>query len=205
MNEYILHASASTNWLGYSLDAKILKIVSRSVLQVCGLLYIVFSLFGKFGAFFLTIPYPVLGGTAVTTMGIFVGLSLSYLQTTDMNSVRNMAVLGISFIFGLMWPYWISLSPNAINTGSVDFDNVAKMFLSNPSFVGGFVAFFLDNTIPGTLKERGLLHQMKELSTDLDEVDNNSDDYEDGLETYKLPFIPDSFTKSKLARWIPIF
>ncbi|KAH9520303.1 hypothetical protein Btru_060449 [Bulinus truncatus] len=183
------------------------KIVSRSVLQVCGLIYIAFAIFGKFGAFFLTIPYPVLGGTALVAVGIFVGLSLTYLQNTDFTSVRNMAILGISFLMGLLWPYWISISPKAINTGNIDFDNVIKMFLSNPSFIGGFLACFLDNTIPGTLKERGLLHQMKDLSPDSDdeEVDSADVDYEDGLETYKIPFIPDNFTKSKLAKWIPIF
>lgn len=33
--------------------------------------------------------------------------------------------------------------------GSSDLDQVLTMFLGNPNFIGGFLACFMDNTIPG--------------------------------------------------------
>lgn len=53
----------------------------------------------------------------------------------------------------------------------------------------------------GTLKERGLLHLLKEL----DESTKSASNYEDGLEIYRLPFVSESFRRGKLAKYIPIF
>ncbi|CAL1537464.1 unnamed protein product [Lymnaea stagnalis] len=181
----------------------ITRVVSRSVFQLCGLIYIIFAFFGKAGAVFITIPYPVIGGSSIITMGIFIGVVLSYLQTVDMNSSRNLAIIGTSLLLGLMLPYWIKKNPDAIETGYPEFDTAIQMLLSNPSFVGGFFACFMDNAAPGTLKERGLLHQLSEL--DNAETDKTPEMYEDGPETYRLPYIPEWFFKSKIAKYIPIF
>ena len=36
------------------------------------------------------------------------------------------------------------------STGIAAIDDIIPMFLANPAFIAGFVACFLDNTIPGT-------------------------------------------------------
>lgn len=46
----------------------------------CGIIYILFGVFGKFSAFFVTIPYPVLGGAVVVLFGIFFGVIISNLE-----------------------------------------------------------------------------------------------------------------------------
>ncbi|CAL1533030.1 unnamed protein product [Lymnaea stagnalis] len=178
----------------------ITRVVSRSVFQVAGIIYILFALFGKFGAVFVTIPYSVLGGCNVIIMGIFIGVILSYLQTVDLNSTRNLAIMGISLLLGVMMPIWVAKNPHAFNTGNLTVDSSLKMLLTNPSFVGGIFAFLMDNTAPGNLKERGLLHLLKEMDEDSKKAAN----YDDGLELYRLPLVPDSFRKSRLAKYIPI-
>ena len=45
-----------------------------------GILYILFGVFGKFTAVFITIPYPVLGGAMVVMVGIFFGVVVSNLE-----------------------------------------------------------------------------------------------------------------------------
>ncbi|KAH9520297.1 hypothetical protein Btru_060442 [Bulinus truncatus] len=133
----------------------ITRVVSRSVFQVCGLIYVLFAVFAKLGAVFITIPYPVLGGSSLISMGIFVGVVLSYLQTVDLNSPRNLAIIGTSLLLGLMMPFWISKNPNAIETGNDDLNNALTMLLSNSSFVGGVFACFLDNTVPAEVSVAG--------------------------------------------------
>ncbi|KAH9500124.1 hypothetical protein Btru_076675 [Bulinus truncatus] len=177
----------------------ITRVASRSVFQVAGIIYILFAIFGKFGAIFVTIPYSVLGGCNVIIMGIFIGVILSYLQTVDLNSTRNLAIMGISLLLGVMMPLWVSKNPNAFNTGDATLDSSLKMMLTNPSFVGGVFAFLMDNAAPGTLKERGLLQLLKTV----DENHIHGNDYED-LELYRLPFVPDSLCKSRVAKYIPI-
>jgi nucleobase transporter 1/2 len=66
---------------------------------------------------FVTVPYSVLGGTQIITVGIFIGVVLSNLQYIDLNSTRNLAIIGISLLLGLMIPYWVEKTPHDIQTG----------------------------------------------------------------------------------------
>lgn len=45
-------------------------------------------------------------------------VGLSNLQFVDMNSSRNLFVLGFSMFFGLMLPNYLESNPGAINTGT---------------------------------------------------------------------------------------
>jgi hypothetical protein len=47
-------------------------------------------------------------------------------------------------------------SAGQIQTGDENLDNLIQILLSTGMFVAGAIAFFLDNTIPGTDEERGL-------------------------------------------------
>ena len=66
---------------------------------------------------FITVPYSVLGGTQIMTVGIFIGIVLSNLQYIDLGSTRNVAIIGISLLSGLMVPYWVAKTPDPIPTG----------------------------------------------------------------------------------------
>lgn len=46
-------------------------------------------------------------------------VGLSNLQFVDMNSSRNLFVLGFSMFFGLTLPNYLDSNPGAINTGTV--------------------------------------------------------------------------------------
>ena len=65
----------------------------------------------------ITVPYSVLGGTQIMTIGIFIGIVLSNLQYVDLTSTRNMAIIGISLLTGLMMPYWVQNTPDPIQSG----------------------------------------------------------------------------------------
>ncbi|ESO93987.1 hypothetical protein LOTGIDRAFT_153464 [Lottia gigantea] len=173
------------------------KVASRRTFQVLALLYVIFALVLKVSAFFITIPYPVLGGTLILSFGIFIGLILSNLQFVDLNSTRNLAIVGLAILLGLMLPYWSAQNQNGIQTGNAYVDNVILMLISNGGFIGGFVAFVLDNTVPGTLKERGLLVAKEH------ELDATI--FEEGFEVYELPWIPNCIKNSRIYKYVPIF
>ncbi|CAG5130785.1 unnamed protein product [Candidula unifasciata] len=179
------------------------KVASRSVFQVVGVIYIVCAFLGKLGAFFSTIPYSVIGGSQIVTFGILIGIIMSYLQLIDLNSLRNMSIIGMALLLGMMLPYWCTKNSGSIDTGNAELNNIIILSLSNPSFVGGIFACFLDNTVPGTLKERGILSQLKNGASS--GKDDAAGDYDHGIEVYRLPWIPNSFRKTRLARIIPLF
>lgn len=81
---------------------------------------LVLGALGKFGAFFATIPQPVVGGMFWTLFGFILAVGLSNLQYVNLNSSRNLFVLGFSFFTGMCIPAWIKNEKNlgAIDTGT---------------------------------------------------------------------------------------
>ena len=74
---------------------------------------------GKFGALFVTIPDPIVGGVFMVMFGIIAAVGISNLQFADMNSPRNLFIVGFSILFGLALSHYMNNHPNAINTGKV--------------------------------------------------------------------------------------
>ncbi|CAF97330.1 unnamed protein product, partial [Tetraodon nigroviridis] len=156
----------------------ITKVGSRRVVQYGAGIMFLLGAVGKFTALFASLPDPILGGmfctlfgelTAVNVhtqmrrgchadSGMITAVGLSNLQLVDLNSSRNLFVLGFSMFFGLTLPAYLDAHPKSINTGVAELDQILTVLLSTEMFVGGFLAFCLDNTIPGTREERGLVH-----------------------------------------------
>lgn len=66
------------------------QVGSRLVLQTAGILMIVLGVFGKFGAVFITIPDPVIGGMFLVMFGMIAAVGISNLQV---NSVQYYNIL----------------------------------------------------------------------------------------------------------------
>lgn len=49
--------------------------------------------------------------------GMITAVGLSNLQSVDLNSSRNLFVLGFSMFFGLMLPNYLDTHPGSIQTG----------------------------------------------------------------------------------------
>lgn len=175
----------------------ITKVGSRMVIVASGVLMVVMGVFGKVGAIFTTIPSPVVGGMFMVMFGVISATGVSNLQYADMNSSRNILIFGFSTFSGLVIPNWIFKNPTAIATGVVELDQVLQVLLTTSMFVGGFFGFMLDNTIPGSKHERGILAWNKAHD------DESSNTLESG-EVYNLPFgISSYLSSSSWIRYIP--
>ena len=78
---------------------------------------IILALVGKFGAIFSTIPDPVIGGVFCVMFGMITAVGISNLQYVNLNSVRNLYIIGFSLILGLVIPNYIETNPKTIETG----------------------------------------------------------------------------------------
>ncbi|XP_077329863.1 solute carrier family 23 member 1 [Lithobates pipiens] len=174
----------------------ITKVGSRRVVQYGAGIMFILGTVGKFTALFASIPDPILGGMFCALFGMITAIGLSNLQFVDMNSSRNLFVLGFSMFFGLVLPNYLDANPNCIETGLPELDQILTVLLTTEMFVGGCIAFFLDNTIPGTQKERGLV-QWKEGA-------NATSDTCVDLRSYDFPCGMAGVKKIKCFRWIPI-
>jgi nucleobase transporter 1/2 len=89
--------------------------------------------------------------------GMIASVGLSNLQFVDLNSVRNLFVIGFALFMGLSVPEYFKALPEAPLSGSwIWLGDIINSIGSSGMSVGAITALFLDNTIPGTDEERGL-------------------------------------------------
>ncbi|XP_061192833.1 solute carrier family 23 member 2-like [Saccostrea echinata] len=173
----------------------ITKVASRRVFQVAGIVLLLSGIIGKFGAVLTLIPDPIIGGTLTVVFGMVGAVGISVLQFMDMSSTRNLTILALSMILGLMIPQWLLQNPKSINTGSDDLDQVLEVLLTTAMFVGGVIGFILDNTVPGSKEERGLLKWRETLDLSLERRKPVQ---------YNMPLVTKLLKRLKCCAYFPI-
>ncbi|WP_049984277.1 uracil-xanthine permease family protein [Halorubrum sp. BV1] len=145
-------------------------VASRYVVQIGAALMILVGFVGYFGQLVATIPGPIIGGLYIAMFAQIVGVGLSNLKYVDLDSSRNIFVIGIALFSGLAIPEYLrsvggagafqqGLAETALLGPLLGADVVANTVYvigSTGMAVGGIVAFALDNSIAGTAAERGL-------------------------------------------------
>jgi len=137
------------------------KVGSRAVVQAGAFVMVILSLFGKFGAIFASMPSPMVGGLYCCLFGVIAAVGLSNLQHTDMNSSRNLFIVGFAIfnslsIAGPSGYFNKTVAESGNPFGEGDWADIALPFFNSPMIIAFLSAFILDNTVPGTAKERGL-------------------------------------------------
>ncbi|CAH2036821.1 unnamed protein product, partial [Iphiclides podalirius] len=154
-----------TNTFGENVGAiGVTKVGSRRVVQWAAALMVVQGVVGKLCAVFIIIPQPIVGGLFCVMFGMISAFGLSALQYVNLNSSRNLYIVGFSLFFPLVLTRWMSAHGGAISTGVSALDAVLQVLLSTSILVGGIVGCLLDNLIPGTEEERGLARWAGEMA-----------------------------------------
>ncbi|XP_045105655.1 solute carrier family 23 member 1-like [Portunus trituberculatus] len=178
------------------------KVGSRRVVQYSACVMLVCGVVGKVGALFITVPEPIIGGIFLVVFGMITAVGISNVQYVDLNSARNLFVLGFSLFFGLALPMWMQKPENSaiINTSLPILDQVLSVLLRTSMFVGGFLGFFLDNTIPGTEEERGLV-KWKAM---LENTQFGNEESVVDTSCYDLPFGMERIRKWGWTKFVPV-
>lgn len=177
----------------------ITKVGSLRVIQFGALVMIFVGVLGKFGALFVSIPDPIVGGVFMVMFGMIAAVGISNLQYADMNSSRNLFIVGFSIVFGLALPHYMKSHPGTIDTGVAEIDQILTVLLSTSMAVGCIVALILDNTIPGTDEERGIKTWRQHLSSD----DGEEQGETAPIEVYDLPCGLNRLSKYKVSKYLP--
>ncbi|XP_078431619.1 nucleobase-ascorbate transporter 2-like [Wolffia australiana] len=125
---------------------------SRRVVQISAAFMIFFSVLGKFGALFASIPFPVFAAVYCVLFGLVGAVGLSFLQFTNMNSMRNMFISGVALFLGLSVPTYFSrftalAQHGPAHTSAGWFNDFLNTVFSSPPTVAVIVAVVLDNTL----------------------------------------------------------
>ena len=151
----VLGASASSTFSQNIGVIRLSGVASRYVCLIAGALLIVIGVFGKLGAFLAEIPKVILGSVYLTAFGMLAMTGLELILKAKINVSRNQILIGTSLLLGLSMPYYFTENPIELESTSLKvFINV---FLSTPMLVSGLWVFILDNILPGTPEERGMI------------------------------------------------
>ncbi|KAG5543660.1 hypothetical protein RHGRI_016424 [Rhododendron griersonianum] len=128
------------------------RVGSRRVVQVSAGFMIFFSLLGKFGAFFASIPLPIIAALYCFFFGYVSSAGLGLLQYCNLNSFRTKFILGFSFFLGLSVPqyfreYQLSSGASPVHTHSRWFNDMVTVVFTSHATVAVLVAVILDCTL----------------------------------------------------------
>ncbi|CAL1357203.1 unnamed protein product [Linum trigynum] len=172
------------------------RVGSRRVVQISAGFMIFFSILGKFGAVFASIPAPIVAALYCLFFAYVGSAGLGYLQFCNLNSFRVKFILGFSIFMGLSIPQYFN-EYTAINgygpvhTGARWFNDMINVPFSSEAFVAGILAMFLDVTMHkkenAIRKDRGMhwLDKFRSFKTD-----TRSEEF------YSLPFNLNKFFPS---------
>ncbi|XP_010254659.1 PREDICTED: nucleobase-ascorbate transporter 6-like [Nelumbo nucifera] len=171
------------------------RVGSRRVIQISAGFMLFFSVLGKFGAVFASIPAPIIAAFYCVFFAYAGSVGLSFLQFCNLNSFRTKFILGFSVFLGLSVPQYFN-EYTAVNgygpvhTGARWFNDMINVPFSSEAFVAGLLALFLDITMhkdSSTRKDRGLHWWDKFRSF---KTDTRSEEF------YSLPFNLNKFFPS---------
>ncbi|MFQ5913705.1 MAG: uracil-xanthine permease family protein [Nitrospinota bacterium] len=171
-----------TGWLGgfastsYSENIGLIgitRVASRRVVFIGGIILIVVGLIAKFGILIATIPAPIVGGLYCALFGLISAVGIQQVAKADLRSDRNLMIIGFILFMGLSVPAWIrGWGPPGLPNGA---KQIASAFFWAPRLgdiikaigdsgmaVAAIIGLCLDNWIPGTQEERGVLEAQKE-------------------------------------------
>ncbi|KAM6178405.1 LOW QUALITY PROTEIN: solute carrier family 23 member 3 [Rhynchocyon petersi] len=132
------------------------QVGSRRVVHLMGLLCMGLGLSPRLAQLLTTIPLPVLGGVLGVTQAVVLSTGFSSFYLADIDSGRNVFIVGFSIFMALLLPRWLREAPVLLITGWSPLDVLLCSLLTEPIFLAGLLGFLLENTIPGTRLERGL-------------------------------------------------
>ncbi|XP_048455038.1 solute carrier family 23 member 3 [Rhincodon typus] len=130
---------------------------SRHSIQIAAVLCILLGMSTKLMYLLTTIPAAVHGGVLSVTYTMAVSVGVSYFQYTNIDSGRNIFIIGFTMFMALLTPHWFIRNPDYIVTGIKSVDIFLLALFMMPVIQGGILAFLLDNTVTGTLEERGFV------------------------------------------------
>ncbi|XP_073129840.1 nucleobase-ascorbate transporter 7-like [Henckelia pumila] len=141
------------------------RVGSRRVIQVSAVFMIFFSILGKFGAVFASIPAPIVAALYCILFA-YVGVGgLSFLQFCNLNAFRTKFILAFSIFMGLSIPQYFNEYRSVKGYGPIHspakwFNDMINVPFSSEPFVAGVLALILDVTLPPkdstTRKDRGM-------------------------------------------------
>ncbi|XP_019416463.1 PREDICTED: putative nucleobase-ascorbate transporter 10 [Lupinus angustifolius] len=125
------------------------RVGSRRVIQISAGFMIFFSIFGKFGALFASVPLPIIAALYCVFFAYVSSAGLGFLQFCNLNNFRTKFVLGLSLFLGISIPQYFSEYYHVKHESSSHrwLNDILTVFCMSHTTIAALVALFLDLTL----------------------------------------------------------
>ena len=142
------------------------RVASRYVVLLGAGALVVLGLIAKFGAIVATIPGPIVGGAYLSLFGLIAAIGLSLLRRVDLDSQRNLLIVGFVLFAGFVFPsFFGSPAAEGFSLGPDWLTDIVVSIGSSGIATAAVLGLLLDNLIPGTPEERGISADYEEITT----------------------------------------
>ena len=152
------------------------RVASRYVVILAAAILVLLGLVAKFGAVVATIPPPIVGGLYCTLFGLIAAIGLQTAARADLNSNRNLMIMGFILFMGLSVPAFfggvesLGFPPHQVTVGPDWFRSMLETIGQTGMAVAAILGILLDNIIPGTPEERGLTGPVTQAPTEVSDL-----------------------------------
>jgi solute carrier family 23 (nucleobase transporter), member 1 len=142
------------------------RVASRVVVLIGAGILVLLGLVAKFGGLIATIPIPIVGGAFLALFGLIAAVGLSNLRRVDMDSQRNLMIIGFVLFAGFVFPAYFDGLEEPFTFFGIDWlSRVIEQIFGSAIATAAVLGLVLDNLIPGTPEERGMLEVVDVTST----------------------------------------
>nr|AKN21561.1 slc23a-2 [Schmidtea mediterranea] len=160
---------------------KITKAGNIRITQVSSAIMILCGIFPIFGAIFISIPNPVVGGVLFIVCLFLMGCGINNFQYIDFLSTRNIIIYGFSVSFGLYFPAWCTSNIKLISVGYKPLDEIIHILLTIHLFIVAVSSIFLDNVLPGNFYGNKCIHLTENGSKSVENCNKSHSELEKSL------------------------
>ncbi len=132
------------------------KVASRAVVLIAAGLLVVLGLVSKVGGVIATIPIPVVGGAFLALFGLIAAIGLSNLRRVDMDSQRNLMIVGVVLFASFVFPAYFAGVSDFSLFGIDWLSRIVEQIFGSGIATAAVLGLLLDNLLPGTDQERGI-------------------------------------------------
>ena len=105
------------------------------------------------------IPQPIVGGLYCTLFGLIAAVGVRQFAKADLSSERNLFIGGFALFMGISLPYYFQNGGSAAVSAHLPeaLAGVVNAIGTTGMAVAALIGITLDNIVPGTPEERGLI------------------------------------------------
>ncbi|XP_062391085.1 solute carrier family 23 member 3 [Sardina pilchardus] len=179
---------------------------SRRTVQLAAILGLLLSLSPRITVLLSSVPLVIYGAILCVTYAVATATGVTYFQYGHMDSGRNIFNIGFTTFMALVLPRWFRLQPDVLSTGKSSADVFLLSVLTLPMLLIFLMAFVLENSVSGSLEERGLTRvEGKRGRPVLVLADGRQDPSEKSDATYEPPYAVRRLLELPYLRVVPFY